>query len=943
MLKRFFSLVSPLLIGLLLLAPSGPRAVAPIERAASTSSTASDLHTTRTDGEGRFLFSSLNLATHQLYLIESTLPERWQAQLPQTTTKLHLNPGTSVSENVTPWVVLEAAYQDDAISGVVYADLDQDGRMGADDLALEGVTVVDPGLHQYFVPFNDEHLWQLFTEVNQCQRADYGDVSTDLNSTIAMTASADNTQWYYDHWEDGYDADPLSPGATTETGTFNTGETRVFAQIVDTTDLGNPANLQYDGRDRITLYGEPASVIRMVYPDNVPDNIWDAGSGVVLATAWEVPEVATWGTEYIATIGEDLDVNGAPVDDFDYAGLEIMAASADTQVTYNGTVVATLQPGETYFVPGADDGADGGGVDSDHTISTSAPVQVQNFVGGCDMAQYGWSAQGYTLLPVSAWGVSYWAPAPDSAEDVNGCDIDLDGLANDDRDVDIYIHNPHGFEISVTLNIPGSANDGWVIAVPANQTQSVLGDTSWIDLPPDANNLQAIHLVSNQTFWAVSMVDSSSAGTAGGAGGVVNEPRINDWGYTLIRERDLSSQVVIGWGPGNNNDPPTNNGNLAFVTAITDTVVFADLNQDDTPDAFDINGDGDAADNNVFNVAAFDEPTSNTGIALAAGQVLRVGDPNDRRLRGAVIYTTDLTQKIAVAWGQDACASDRAAPYLDLGYTPLTIGIPIVSKESDLAVDADSSGDVSPGDTLTYTITLENNGYGDMHNVVLTDTLPYEYVDYVVGSIDSTPAYTQDDFDDGSGTFTAAENPDIHAFRLTWNTLAARSSAVVTFRIVIRDDVPADLTMLSNSAVASSSETETTNTSTTTTIQQQPTPTPTNTPTNTPTETPTATPTSTPTDTPTATHTETATPTDTPTTPTSTPTVTPTATHTVTGTPPTSTPTATATPTDTPPPIMPPAPPQQAPPNEVPEPLTILLMGGGLAALAGYARRRRQQ
>jgi uncharacterized repeat protein (TIGR01451 family) len=912
MLKRFFSTVSPLLVGLLLLAgvtplvPSSPEAVAPIDRAVPGHSKAANLPTTKTDEEGRFLFSSLDLATHQLYLIESTLPERWQAQLFETSTKLLLNPGTSVSEHVTPWVVLEATYQDDAISGLVYADLDQDGQMGAGDVGLAGVTVVDPGLHQYFVPFNDQHLWQLFSAANRCQASSYGDVSTTIESVVSLTASADNTQWFYDHWEDNYDADPTAPlaGSSTLSGTLNTGEDQEFSQTVDTTVYPNPSTLQFDGRDRITLVGEAGSVIRIAYPEMV----FESGSGVVLATAWEVPEVAAWGTEHIATIGEDLDVNGDVVDDFDYAGLEVMAASANTQVTYDGAVVATLQPGETYFVPGADDGAGGGGVDSDHTISTSAPVQVQNFVGGCDMS-IGWSAQGYTLLPVSAWGVSYWAPVPDFADDVGDCRIDLDNPSwpePRDRDIDIYIHNPQDSQISVTLNIPGSANDGQVIPIPAHQTESVLGSTGWADLPPDADNLQAIHLVSDQTFWAVSMVDSSSAGDAGGAGGSVNEPRINDWGYTLVRERDLSSQVAIGWGPGNNNSPPTNNGNLAFVTAITDTVVFADLNQDDIPDAFDINGDGDADDVAAY---GFNETTSAAGVALAAGQVLRIGDP-DHDLNGAVIYTGDLTQKIAVAWGQDACASDRVEPYLDLGYTPLAVAIPIVSKESDLAIDADSSGDVSPGDTLTYTITLENNGYGAMSNIVLTDTLPYDYVDYVVGSITSAPMHDGQSFDDGSGTFTAAENPDIHAFRLTWNTLAARSSAVVTFQVVIRNDVPIDVTTISNSAIASSNETETTTTTTDTPVQQQPTPTPTSTPTETPTGTPTATPTETPTATPT-----------------------------VTGTPPTSTPTA--TPTNTPPPIMPPSP--QAPPNEIPEPLTILLMGGGLAALAGYARHRRRQ
>ena len=903
--RRLF--LSAILVGLLLLtwailAPHSSQPAVPANDH-SPAIVPSELPATITDAEGRFLFSSVPLATHLVYLIENTLPDQWKTGLPENPVKLILNPGMATSGRVTPWVVLEARYQDDAIAGVVFADLDQDGQMSAGDVGLAGVTVVDPGMHQYFVPFDDANLQQLFDEANLFQGQ--GNALTDLESVVSLTASAGGTQWFYDHWEDGYDANPLEPetGSSTLSSTLDAGETEIFPSTVDTTDLGNPDNLQYDGRDRITLLGEAGAVTRMVYPTD---------PGVVLATAWEVPEVLEWDTYYIATVGEDLDFNDDFVDDFDYTGLEAMAAFSGTQVYYNGTPIdPLLGPGQTYFVDGANDGGDGDGVDSNDVITATAPIQVQNFVAGC-VPTRGWSSQGYTLLPVSAWGTDYWAPVPDFTDGIGDCNIvTLPPYIGNDRDIDIYIHNPHDADITVTLNIPGSTYDGTPIRVPAHRTQSVLGFTDWDDLPPmpDSDNTQAIHLFSTETFWAVAMVDSSTAG--------VNEPRVNDWGYSLVPQSNLGSQVIVGWAPGNNDTPPSDNGNLAFVTAIADdTRVYVDLDQDGSADDFDMNGNGNATDWDVYGIDAFDEPGSAGGVLLAAGQVLRVGnpDPNNHDLRGAVIYTEDLSQKIAVAWGQDACASSHSAPYLDLGYTPLSVIIPIVTKIGDLAIDADSSGDITPGDTLTYTVTIENNGFGTMSNVVLTDDLSHEYVDFVLDSIVSTRPYQSEAYDNGNGLFDydppptpGIPDPNIQAFRLTWNTIGGRETVAVTFRVVIQDDIQPGEHDICNFAEVISDNTDSAEADTCRLVTQQQ-PTITNTPTSTPTDTPT-----------------------------------PTATPTTTGTPPTPTSTATATPTasGTPPTLTPT--PTQAPPAEIPEPLTILLMGSGLAALAGYARLRRRR
>lgn len=402
--RKLFCAVPSVLVGLLLLLgtvptlPTGQESIFTEDHShAIAFLEQSGLPTAVTDAKGRLLFSSVSPATYQSYLIEKTLPKQWQAGSAKDPTRLMLNPGMIASRQVLPALVLQAQYQDDAISGIVFANMDHDGQMGAGDAGLAGVAAVDPGMHQYFVPFYGRDLWRLLSGANRCQRPGFGDVSDTLESTITVTASVDGTQWFYDHWEDGYDEDPLNSGPTTITGTLNAGQSQVFRDTVDTTDLGNPAHLQNDGRDRITLLGGPGAVIRMVFPTE---------PGVVLATAWEVPEVLEWGDRYIAALGEDLDFNGPFVDDFDYAGLEVMAAFPDTQVYHNGTRIAVLGPGEAHMIPGADDGAGGGGIDSHDVITATAPIQVQNFVSGCHMSA-GWSGQGYTLVPVNTWGWHY--------------------------------------------------------------------------------------------------------------------------------------------------------------------------------------------------------------------------------------------------------------------------------------------------------------------------------------------------------------------------------------------------------------------------------------------------------------------------------------------------------------------------------------------------------
>ena len=825
MLRRLFLVVPPILVGLLLLSwvtlapPSGQRLNSPNRYAYPTPLELDDLPTAVTDAEGRFIFPSVSLATHQVYLVESTLPDRWQADLPATPVRLTLNPGMASSGRVTPWVVLRARYQDEAIAGAVFADLDGDGQMSAGDVGLAGVTVVDPGMHQYFVPFDDDDLQAMFADINEsadCYAFPGGSTSNLLDSIISLTASTDGTIWYYDHWEDGYDLDPEVPGATTTSGTLDAGESVVWRDQVITPRDPNPecepGRYCYDGRDRITLVSEVDCVIEA---GSVIRAAWPVAPGSLLAGAWEVWEVAQWGNSYVVPIGEDLgsgEPNPPDGHDFDWVGLQVMGTDSTT-ITIDrdgdgvGDVTETLAPGQSYAVIG-DASAAGVGIDSGATVTADGPVQVQMLTGACGSP---YAARAYTLIPRDEWRNDYYSPVPSlrDSQDFPGfgtCPMGTNPFGVETQqtsDVVYYIHNPNPSPIDVTWETVGASD---VINDIQPNTTFVLGPGPGPG--PDPLPLNApVRLTSTDNFWALAAVDSALSYGAS---------QDFDWGFAVLPMSRLSSQVVLGWSTGHDtaNVPPDgDNGNLAFVTPIDDTTIYVDLDADGTADNFDSDGSGALENPNAYGI---DETTSANGIFIPRLGVLRVSDHMDNDLNGALIYSPDLADHLAVAWGQDGCQAGTGTGYLDLGYTVLPVTIPVIEKECELAVDADGSGGVSPGDTLVFTITVGNNGFGAMFNVVLTDTLPHEYVDLVLGSIETTLPYMDPPgvvYDDGSGTFSYVPPgaPDMAdatatAFRLTWSTMAGRTTITVTFHVVVHD-LPPEGFEICNSAVLTSDDT----------------------------------------------------------------------------------------------------------------------------------------
>ena len=262
-------------------------------------------------------------------------------------------------------------------------------------------------MHQYFVPFDDRDLRDLLDASDQCQPSPSTPptaVGDFLASNLSITASSDETDVYYDHWEDGYDADPLNPGATTVSLTLDAGDVEFLTQDIDTSTTPWGSVLYFDGRDRITIVGGDVAVVRSVAPGA------DSDIGARLAGAWEIEETADWGTRYIIPAGEDWGAGS----DFEFTGASVTALNDGTGLFYNGTLVTTLGVGEVHFVNGVGDGT---GLSSGDLFTATGPIQVHTFSSFCEPAappgQFPWwSGNGYVLEPEDQWDDDYWSPVP---------------------------------------------------------------------------------------------------------------------------------------------------------------------------------------------------------------------------------------------------------------------------------------------------------------------------------------------------------------------------------------------------------------------------------------------------------------------------------------------------------------------------------------------------
>jgi uncharacterized repeat protein (TIGR01451 family) len=395
-----------------------------------------------------------------------------------------------------------------------------------------GVANAQP-LQTFYVPVPEEEILAFV------QTLAPGLTDPNIRTVIAITAAADNTIIYYDHWEDGYDPDITSPpgGSTTEiwgdgdpsngappgipSDLINAGTVITLANTVPASPR-DPANFFFDGRDKIGTT-QLVAVTQAGWP--LPS------ASTLIGGAVEVFPVNDWGIHFTAPGGEGFSAM------FEDARFIVMAERDNTivrvDVDNDGTddVIQTLGQGEVLRIDGVLVGTQ---------VRSNLPVQV-NFLTGDIGANY--ESRWFSMVPRTRWSSEYIAPVGST-------------VVGDEASVLLY--NPHSTTLTVTVTTLGGGTAN--VNVPAGGIFRY-----FMPMGSGARFLAG----DGRPFFAIGTVDDEEQG--------------HDWGYTLLPTTTLTPAVKAGWAPGSD-DPAAENSSPIWVTAEADTVLDVDWNDDGVVD-----------------------------------------------------------------------------------------------------------------------------------------------------------------------------------------------------------------------------------------------------------------------------------------------------------------------------------------------------------------------
>ncbi len=663
---------------------------------------------------------------------------------------------------------------------------------------------------------------------------------TTIDFTVGITNAGAGAIMYYDDWEDGYEADIANPvqattlifgdgnGANGNAATFCStcagdllpaGAALVMRNNVTTPRGGSPATGIFDGRDKVAST-RGFALTAGGFATNV---------GSLLASVVSSYDTSKYGYDFVAPVGEDTAVPASTSNANAYAGLFVQASQDNTAVTIDtnadgaADVTQTINAGQVVHVNGT--------VLEGATVHATKPVQVHEATGDTTAS---YESRWYTLFPNNLLSNQYMSPV---------------GSATANYRTVNYLYNPNNAAITVTPTCGRSVNDGattsgsptvtsatanfvnadvgsliggagipagaritartnaTTVTISANATATATGVALSVGCPAPINipansgvsfmspNGLAVSFQSNgPNFVAVAGVGAQS-GALPGAG---TDASSNwDWGYTLTPVTLLTTQVVIGFAPGNSNlNPSLPAGNRdddpVWITTLTPTTLHVDF-------------DGDPATGAIAGADCFGA-NHDQDIVVGAGLTsTRIFDNTDGTMTGARIYTCDGT-KISGAWGEDSANAPFGTPGFDAGYTVIPTTTMVVNKSGAVVTDTNGDGRLSPGDIITYDISISDAGSLAFTNVNAQDTIPAG-TQYVA---DST------NFDDGSITHIPDDvvPPAATTFPLDetgagvpgGGGVAAGATVHFTFSALVLDPYQASGTILHNTACGSATE-----------------------------------------------------------------------------------------------------------------------------------------
>ena len=559
----------------------------------------------------------------------------------------------------------------------------------------------------YLVPFPSQELAQEYDVGNNATGVE------NVQTTISIAVERSNIIIYYDQWEDGLEDDITSP---TQNTTQVWGDGDVTNGVAPTVRAQGPGqdtlldddvivlqNLVLLPRDSLTLFYDGGDVFTSIGGAIAATVVtWPEGPGILYACAWELYPTNQWGEQFKIPVGQDLAAQRAG---FTVVGLNVGAVLNGTTVQIldkNNNVKnsATLNYGQQMtLINGIEVG--------DQVMSNAGhPVEVDLFTA--DPTQ-NYEARAYAMFPEEQWTDNYITPRS--------------------SDGDYWLFNPPGGPdpLVVTAQTISSTTP---ITIPANTTVR-FSDT------PTLGTVTGVHFTANSPFYGVAAFSPGPD---------------RDWGYELQPVNRLSSQVLIGWAPGNApggdiNNPPTGDESRVYVTALTTTTIHVHYSDPTLPEA-------------DFLVTPLAE--------------VPITSPN-HNMTGASL-TNNGVPFVAV-WGEDQSAP-TALPSIDAGTNIVPLPGLLLQKTFTLANDIDCSGGISLNDTVRFKLQYFNNTVNDINDVVIKDTLPTELT-YIPGStlINNAPLP-----DDGSGTPFPLDDGG-H----TISVVGHGQSGFITFEAVVND------------------------------------------------------------------------------------------------------------------------------------------------------------
>ena len=625
-------------------------------------------------------------------------------------------------------------------------DDDDDGLIDDEDPDCgECTACFTPIVSEFLIPFPED---QVFTALETIYPGDAacgittttGGVQAPIFSYISISAFLDGTILFYDHWEDGFEAEASNPTqSTTEiwgdgnlsngfppnhpTDLIDAGTILILNNPIEPTTLQSV--LDFDGGDALST-SFPLSVTRAA---------WAEGTKTLLAGALEVFSTESWGTYYEIPFGENTDV---AYDYFEYTGFVVMSASdnntveidADANGSYETTVI--LNKGQSYQA--------NSGVFAGARINATEKVQVDVITGDiCDNFESRW----FTLPPEEQWEDNYYSPMSDATQ--------------------VYVvYNPNNTPLTVKVDIAGGSLSD--IVIPANSTGRF-----------NAANNTGHHLYSSdgRPFYAVVLNDATDT--------VDDENSLADWGAALVPQSRLTQQVVVGWAPGQDpTQPQSENGSPIWVTAFYPPG-SVDEGSGDITVCIDYDGDGQGLLTDSFG------RNYDTSISLADLGNAKVYDP-DGNQTNMVLYICDGKEALlSVVWGQENGIASAASPGLDVGTGVPGLNPFFAYKTVALTGDVDNDGEFSLGDTIQYSIGIQNPGLVPVTGNYLVEDIFPNNLNYIQNSTSINDGINQMTITDaGSSDFPLDEGGVTLGI-----SLDPRAEAVVSFSVRITA-IPSD-------------------------------------------------------------------------------------------------------------------------------------------------------